>query len=467
MSGVISEVKIDGENGSPGVAETKPNIPGHRNRPKILFVGHSGAIAGAERVLVNMVRFLRDTPFDLLVTVRREGELKQELEACGVRVLVQPVALWIPYKTRNKRYHLRAYLEGLGDRVSGIARIIQGERVDIVHSNVNVILEGALAAAMTGRPHVWHNHTTFRGNPDHSSWIPRSLIPYVYHILSDVILCCSSFTAEDLFPRNLRKKVRVLYNGIDVTSLTPEPPQHDLRDELGLRSGIPLVGLLGTVNERKRQLEFVEAAALVRKAIPNVQFVFAGYNAHPQTYTAQILRRIDELNAQDYIHYLDYRLDYVDIMKSLDVYVLASRQEQLPLVLLEAMACGKPVVSTRCGGSSEVVVDKETGLLVDVGNTEQLAKAIIGVLLRCDRGTSLGMRGRERVVSLFDSRKCLRNLPTIYEELLDMASQNRGILRRLIAPHLISLFLRTCSSGPRGYDRVRQQLRKFGSYLPI
>ena len=437
----------------------KKSDPPSRSQ-KVLFVCHASGIGGAERALIGIVRFLRNTPFDPVVIVPRDGHLKSELESIGVKVLVKTVEWWTPPKEASEYRRLRVFLEGLPSRVREIVKVIREENIAVVHSNIGIALEGALAAKLTRRPHVWHQHCTFRSYQYLSSWIPYGLIPYVFHALADVIPCCSQFLAQELFPRHLRRKVLVFYNGIDVEKLTPGPPQPDLRFELGLSPGTPLIGLLGTVYEVKGQLEFVEAAAQVRQFIPNAHFVLAGHDPSPRTYLKKVYDRIKKLHATDYIHYLGYRLDYVDIMKSLDVYVLASKLETLGMVVLEAMACGKPVVATRCGGPTEVVIDKETGLLVDVGDVTQLATAITDVLSRPDRGLSLGVKGRERVAAQFDQRKCLSGLPAIYQRLLDDSAVDHTTHDHIrISPYLVSLFLALCTLGLRMKNTVRWSLK--------
>ncbi len=438
---------------------TKSDPPSRSQR--VLFISHGRGIGGAERVLIEIVRFLQNTPFDPLVIVPGEGHLKCELESIGVKVLVKPVEWWTPPTEFSERWRMRVFLEGLPTRVREIVKVIRDENIAIVHSNIGIALEGALAAKLTRRPHIWHQHCTFRSFEYLSSWIPYGLIPYVFYALADVIPCCSQFLAQELLPRHLRRKALVFYNGTDVEKLTPEPPQRDLRVELGLPTGTPLFGLLGTVYEVKGQLEFVEAAAQVRRFIPNAHFVLAGVDPTPGTYLKKVYGRIGSLRATDYIHYLGYRLDYMDILKSLDVYVLASKLETLGLVILEAMACGKPVVATRCGGPAEVVIDKETGLLVDVGDVEQLAKAMADLLSRPDRGASLGVKGRERVTALFDQRKCLSGLPAIYQRLMEDYAVAHAIRDHIrIGPHLISLFLALCALGQRLTNTVRR-LRKW------
>lgn len=468
MSGARGKSDGGSYDASPDLTERNTSMTGQENRPKVLFIAHTGGIAGAERVLISIVSFLQQTSFRTIVVVPENGDLKRELELSGASVLVAPIEWWIPRETSSKRWHLRAYLEGLPDRVRTVVKIIHEQNIHIVHSNVGVALEGALAAKLTKRPHIWHQHSTFRGDKHLKPWVPYSLIPYIFYALSDKILCCSHFTVQELFPSHLRRNVKVFYNGIDVERLTPGPSKNDLRLELGLPPETPLVGLLGTVYERKGQLEFVEAAARVRQVTPNAHFIFAGGDPPPRTYLQEVCQRIDDLNARDYIHYLGYRLDYVDIMKSLDVYVLASKLEMLPLVVLEAMACGKPVVATRCGGSTEAVVDEVTGLLVDVADVEQLAHGIVRLLSRPDRGALLGHRGRERVAAVFDQRKCLSALPRTYQELLERtcSKEERIHDQSRIVPFLISLFLKLCAYVPSTYDAIRRKMKKVGFPIP-
>jgi len=259
----------------------------------------------------------------------------------------------------------------------------------------------------------------------------------------------------------LRRNLHVIYNPIDTLKLDPTPPQQDIREELCLPFNTPLVGLLGRVHALKGQLEFIEAAAHVREVIPNVNFLLAG--TADDTYLKNVLQRIQQLNANDYIHYLGYRLDNGDIMKSLDVYVLASKLETFSMVALEAMACGKPIVATRCGGINEVIVDKETGILVDVDNVAQLADATIDLLSRPDRGASLGIRGRQRAELLFDKRECLKGLTPIYQKVLSNGGNNpQSHSRTRISAYLVSILLAWCTYVPKIY-RLLKRVRGFPS----
>jgi glycosyltransferase involved in cell wall biosynthesis len=431
-------------------------------QPKLLFIAESGNIGGTERVLIEIVRFVQDNSFVPIVITPCDGNLKRELESYGIKVLVKPLEWWITPKGPRKWWRLYMYLEGLPKRVREIAKILCEEDIAIVHSINGLTIEGALAAKITGRPHVWHHHNIYSKDPGFDPWMPNWFIPYVFHALSDVLVCCSNFTARELFPPHLRQKVQVIYNPIDILKLNPIPPQQDLREELCLPFKTPLVGMLGRVHALKGQLEFIEAAARVREVIPNAHFLLAGTS--DDTYLKQVLRRIRQLNADNYIHYLGYRLDYVDILKSLDVYVLASKLENLSMVVLEAMACGKPVIATLCGGITEAMVDKETGFLVEVDDVIKMTDAMIDLLSRPDRGASLGIRGRERVTLLFDKRECLRSLTPIYWKLLGSSRNNlKTHSRTRISAYLVSIFLAWCIYAPKIYRQLRKRMRGLAS----
>lgn len=391
---------------------------------KVLFVAHGSGISGAERVLINITRFLQSTRFVPLVAMPHPGDLSEALEAQGVKVVILPLVQWMPYTWSRRRWHLRVLVQGLPARVRRMTRLIYEEDIGLVHSNVGVIIEGAIAARLTGRPHLWHIHSAIRETAEVKSWVPYGLVPYIFVGLSDRILCVSKATRDFVFPHHLRSRAMTCYNGIDVDHLSLSPPTRDLRVELGLPPGTLLFGLLGTVTERKRQLDFIEAAARTRKELPDAHFILAGHGDAGRTYFIQVQERIRWLNVGKYIHYLGYRHDYGDVMKSLDVYVQASAREEMPLVVMEAMACGKPVVATACGGTAEAVVDGETGLLVPVGRVDELARAMVAIGSAPDRGRAMGARGRERVGRFFDHRKCLAALPELYEELLGAASNN-------------------------------------------
>jgi hypothetical protein len=195
---------------------------GATNHAKVLFVSHTHGIAGTERFLLEMVAFLRNTRFEPLVTVTREGLLKRELEALGAKVYIRPVERWIPYKPFHTRWHLRRYLETLSARVRGIVGVIEREQVAIVHSNVGGALEGAFAARLTGAltsgtstPPIAATRTAARGSLTACTGIfsTRSPTSTRAAAASPPMTCSLSISADGAHPQPSRAKGALIFRG--------------------------------------------------------------------------------------------------------------------------------------------------------------------------------------------------------------------------------------------------------------
>jgi glycosyltransferase involved in cell wall biosynthesis len=118
------------------------------------------------------------------------------------------------------------------------------------------------------------------------------------------------------------------------------------------------------------------------------------------------------------VRFLGWRADLDRLYADLDVVVLTSKNEGSPVALIEAMAAGRPVVSTRAGGVEDVVSDGETGRLVPVGDAAAVARAIVDLLDDPVRAASLGAAARAAVVARFGSARLLADLDGLYRRLL-------------------------------------------------
>ena len=126
----------------------------------------------------------------------------------------------------------------------------------------------------------------------------------------------------------------------------------------------------------------------------------------------------ERLGIASNVRFLGWRDDVPAILAAMDICVLASLWEGLPYTLLEAMAAGKPMVATSVGGSREIVVDGETGLLVPPRNPSALARGIMRLLADQALAAEMGRRGRERVHDVFSIEAMLRKTEEVYEKLL-------------------------------------------------
>ncbi len=132
-------------------------------------------------------------------------------------------------------------------------------------------------------------------------------------------------------------------------------------------------------------------------------------------YEAELRARAERLGVAGRVVFAGYRSDVPALLAGCDVFCLPSSAEGLPLVVLEAMARGKPVVTTPAGGTAELVVDGVTGLLVPPGDAAALAEALSGLLADPDRARQLGEAGRERVRTEFSAARAAEEILRIYE----------------------------------------------------
>ena len=296
--------------------------------------------------------------------------------------------------------------------------MIRRSRPDLVHCNTaTVFLCGGLAARLCGLPHVWHVREDFGDFP--TLWrLYRPLI----QALADRIVCVSEFATGQFGDGPIRQKLRVLHNGFPREEFAPVSAarMRAFRRTYSL-NGAPLVALIGRVNTfRKGQLGFVEAAHSLSSEFPNARFLLVG-SPFPgnESHLEQVRRRIRELRVERSVVYTGDVDDIQAVYQTADIVVQASDMpEGFPGVVVEAMACGKPVVGTQLGGTLEQIVDGETGLLIEPGKPAALADAIGRLLRDVELRQRMGENGRRRFLERFEFERFYARMLDIYRGLL-------------------------------------------------
>jgi len=212
-------------------------------------------------------------------------------------------------------------------------------------------------------------------------------------------------------------KVRTIWNGIDVEKFVPDGTR-SVRERLGVRDTEYLVGILGEVSPHKGQDVFVKAALLLLQNGLEVRFVVAGPTRRKNVQYMERLRSIvDEHDRASQISFLGPISDMPDAMRSLDVMVMASEAEPFGLVTVEAMACGCVVVATRSGASSEIITDKEDGILVEPGSPQAIADAIRTALNDAASLAGLRERARRTAILRFSRERNIDEVEQLFREL--------------------------------------------------
>jgi glycosyltransferase involved in cell wall biosynthesis len=227
----------------------------------------------------------------------------------------------------------------------------------------------------------------------------------------DCFICASEAVREVLIADGVsRDRAVTVHEGIDLERVAAAP-RANLHADLWLPHDAPIVGNVAALVPHKGQRHLIEAAALVVKTVPDARFVIAGEGE----LRPALERQIKEHRLEKHVFLAGFRPDILSVHKAFDIFVMSSVTEGLGTSLLDAMACGKPIVATRAGGIPEVVVDGETGLLVPPRDHEAMAEAIVTLLRDRALRARIGHAGEVRVGERFSAERMVQDTLAVYE----------------------------------------------------
>jgi glycosyltransferase involved in cell wall biosynthesis len=195
-----------------------------------------------------------------------------------------------------------------------------------------------------------------------------------------------------------------------------------MRERLGL---LPQDLVLGTVSQilpHKGYEDLIQALALIKEKLPRARCLIVG-GAPRRRYLHRLLDIAERLSVRDRMILAGFHENVTPLLRAMDLFVLPSRTEGLPIAILEAMAAGRAVVATAVGGIPEVVRDGETGLLVPPQDPRRLAEAIIGLLDAPWLARSMGAEGQKWVETVLTLEAEARQTSLVYRQVLQPSSR--------------------------------------------
>jgi glycosyltransferase involved in cell wall biosynthesis len=288
-----------------------------------------------------------------------------------------------------------------------LSRLIKQLRPDVIHAHdPHGVAMAALALSMSTQldkpPLVAARRVDFhmKGNAL-SRWKYRQV---------DCFICASAAIRDMIVADGVPgSRVFVVHEGIDLGHVEAAPPAN-LHAELWLPHHAPIVGNVAALVPHKGQRHLIEAAVLVLKKIPDARFVIAGEGELREA----LERQIKEHHLEKHVFLVGFRPDVLSVHKAFDIFVMSSVTEGLGTSLLDAMACGKPIVATTAGGMPEVVRDGETGLLVPPRDHEAMATAIVKLLTDEPMRRTMGATGEARVQEHFSAERMVQDTLAVY-----------------------------------------------------
>jgi len=390
-------------------------------RLRVLHISHSAALSGAEQALLRVVAAMDRSRFESIVVLPEDGPLRAQLDSMGIETRVLPVRWWIPATNWTAAY-FAAQFDGIQSRWRDLADLAAREKVHLIHSNTLVTFEGALAARALGIRHVWHSRGSFgRGFPPAYA----DDLPFFFSIVEEIggrIVCVSNSVLAQTRQYAPNMECRVIPDGFDMDTPASQT-RSDLRSELDLPGNSRLIACIGGIQRRKAQLDLIEALSLARRSHPNAVLLLCG-SISEASYGNEVQERITALGLSQSARLLGFRDDVMNIIDQCDLIVHPSYSEGFPLSILEAMAAGKPVVATRCGGSEDMIEDGASGVLVKPAEPAELAQAICRVLGDPAHSRVLGNAARERA-KLFTVSASAGKLQEIFTEAVHASPSKR------------------------------------------
>ena len=337
---------------------------------KVLFVDQSGKLGGAELSLVDVASAFGS---DSSVALFEEGPFLLRLEAAGIDVQLLKNRSIESRKDHGLLQGLKTMMQAL-PLIQELTNLAKG--YDVVYANTQkAFIFGALAGLIAKRPVVYHLRDIL--SSDHFSQINIKVAVFMANHLSQIVIANSHATAQAFIQSGGKPDlVKVIYNGFDPEMYQSSPADRArLRQELHLEDKF-VIGQFSRLSPWKGQHVLLDALAQCPESVVGV-FVGAALFGEDD-YAEKIKQQVADLGLSNRVHFLGFRSDIPQLMGACDVVAHTSTApEPFGRVIIEGMLCGKPVIAANAGGATELVTHRETGWMVEPGDSQQLAKTVI------------------------------------------------------------------------------------------
>ncbi|MCP4252516.1 MAG: glycosyltransferase family 4 protein [Candidatus Scalindua sp.] len=379
-------------------------------RHNLLYVIDNLEFGGGERVFSQLINRLSAERYKIMVACLPTGVFVEKIEGSGA--MIKPVDM------RN-RSNFKIILQLIG--------LMKEQKIDIVHSQgARADFFARIAARLAKVPIVFSTvPMTVEGfdvNPI------KKLIYILLNRFSERFVDRFMVVSDALKKMMIEKhriephRVVKIYNGIEVDDFCLADDEivrrrKEFREESGLKEDTPVIGAIGRLVWQKGFEHFIEAIPEVLKEFKEARFLIVGEGILENT----LKMASKKLEINNKIRFIGFRNDIKDILATIDILVMPSLLEGLPMILLEAMAMGKPIVATDIDGINEVLENGKTALLVPPKAPEALSEAIVNLLTHRDQAHQMGIDARRVVEERFGVDTMVERVEVVYEELLQQS----------------------------------------------
>ncbi|MDR1104282.1 MAG: glycosyltransferase family 4 protein [Endomicrobium sp.] len=335
---------------------------------KVCYIVTKLELGGAQKVALHVAENIDKNIFDSFIIAGEGGILD--------RKAVKKVRL----------YHIKDLVREISPlrdlkALFKIYSILKKEKPNIVHTHSSKAgITGRIAAKLAGVKVIVHTIHGYGFN-ETQKWFVRKFYVFLEKfcaLLSDKLIVV---TKEDIkkgrhYKIAKENKFILIRAGIDTALYKNFIPKLNFKETLGINKNLRVITTICPFKPQKNLKDFIKTASLIAPRLKDVIFFIVGDGE--QRKELEVLR--DSLNLKNRVFMLGWRTDIVEILKASDVFVLTSLWEGLPCTIVEAMCCSKPVVANAVDGVKEIVVDGETGFLIEPNNYAKTAEKIMYLL---------------------------------------------------------------------------------------
>lgn len=376
----------------------------------VLFIHQSAELYGSDKTLLFLLKKIDKNNFFCVVVLPNEGPLRIELEKIGIKVVIAPVLKL--YRDIFRMRNLIQFIKDFSNAFSLLNKLQKEYKFDIVYSNTLAVLLGMFFAKKRKIYHVWHVHEIIE-HPKIIAWV----FPKLLYYFSNKIICNSEATKNNIISKEKKNssKISIIYNGIE--SESQNKISQVSNREFGYSREDVVLTLVGRINRLKGHKWLLETFNTYFKNQANIKLVFVGSPVTGQEFY------LDDLNSyitsnqlEKVVTIIPFTSDLSHIWALTDIALMPSvEKESFGMVAIEAMMAQKPVVAANHGGLTEIVVNNQTGFLVEPNNKTALKEALEKLIYNPELRKTFGEQGYQRAVESFS----IQNYVTKIEDILE------------------------------------------------
>jgi len=375
---------------------------------KVAYVTSLAGIGGGESSLINLIKGLDKKIFEKYVICPQYSSFTDAVEKYA-EVIIIPFGH--PIKNMNSNI-FKIFSSALK-----FWNFLKKNNINIIHTNsfISTLFVGPISKLIK-IPVIMTSH---------GDWDSSFIKNYFYYKFVKKILCVSKFVRDAYIEKKnpFKPPIDVVYLGVDINRFRSGLKTDYLRREFGIYSKDSVVSIIGRFQKIKGHEFFLDAAEIVANMNKNVKFLIVGSNQfnvkEDENSFKKVVNRVKSSDLlKDRVIFTGFRRDIPEIINLSEVIVCSSISETFGMIIVEAMSCGKPVVSTYTGAPKEIIENGINGYLIPPENSQSIANKVISLLKDKSLRDRIGKEARKNIERNFSLSRYIKEVSDIYINLI-------------------------------------------------